>query len=114
MPTIRADDPKPDNISEADFVSGPWQVMAVLGQLLDAGGWLTSRELGERAGLDRNQVRRICRTLEVVGWVRRESHDGSDFWTLGPELPRIGMAYQRQLQKQAEQLRADFDRAAGI
>ncbi|HNH45557.1 MAG TPA: helix-turn-helix domain-containing protein [Myxococcota bacterium] len=107
---IRADDPRPEQLAEGDFHQGTWQVMAVLVQLMACKGWLGSSKLGEVAGLNRDSVRRICRTLESQGWVRRESHDGQDLWTIGPELPRIGVQYHELINRRLTALDADFNR----
>lgn len=107
---FRADDTPPATLAEGDFHQSTWQIMSLLGCLLEHGGWMSSSELGKATGLDRNAIRRMARTLEAGDWLRREQVDGSDLWTIGPELPRIGLQYAALLNRRMTVIRADFDR----
>ena len=96
---------------EEELHGGTLQVMALLLELLTHGGWLGTTELARRAGAHRDTARRILVTLAARHWVRRDGDGDASLWTIGPELPRIGLLYQDLLHQRALAVRADLDRA---
>lgn len=79
-------------------------VCQALEVLLAADGWLTTRQVADAAGVHKNTAPDILEELASRGWVERRDVDGSPRWLIGPELPRIGLAYQRRLAAEAEAL----------
>lgn len=85
--------------------------MALLLVLAEQGGALSTADAGQRADVQRDTARRILRQLADAGWVRPVAGAGEgDRWVLGPELPRLGLDYQRRLVEAARELKADWDR----
>lgn len=99
----------PETLAAADLHEAAWGVMCLLTELLAYGGWLSTTDLADRCGLGRDTVRRMLRTLECRAWVRRELAENRELWTIGPELPRIGVQFQELLVQRSAALRADFD-----
>lgn len=85
-------------------------VMALLLVLARHAGVLSTRELAESAQVHRDTARRILRELAGQGWVRVVGEGDGEAWSLGPELPRLGLDYQRRLVAAAAALNADFAR----
>lgn len=98
----------PPGLDPRDFHETAWAVTALLMELMTFGGWLSSSDLADRCGLQRDTVRRMLRTLEARAWVRREPSDGRDLWLIGPGLPRIGVQYHELLQRRAMAIQADL------
>lgn len=101
---------RPDDVAATDWSDATWTTMLVLDALLNAQGYLTTIQVGERVGTSRETARRILRTLLSAGWVHRAEVEGADLWLLGPELPRIGVQFHELLAARQRALRADFDR----
>lgn len=87
-------------------------VMVILTTLAAAGGVLSTSRLARLANVHRDSTRRILRELETAGWVRRIDDEQGENWTIGPELPRLGLHYQQRLVEAQRQLAADFQRAS--
>lgn len=85
-------------------------VMALLLVLAHHAGALPTRELAERAEVHRDTARRILRELATQGWVRVVGQDDAEVWSIGPELPRLGLDYQRRLVAAARALHDDHNR----
>ncbi len=98
----------PDGIEAADFSDAAWTAMLLLTELVACSSWLSTSDLAERCGIGRDTARRMLRTFERRAWVRREVADSKDLWTIGPELPRIGLQFHALLERRAAALRADF------
>ena len=77
-------------------------VCAVLDVLLACGGWLNTKAVAEAAEVPRPTTRDILAELRTRHWVEHREADGAQLWCIGPELPRIGLAYL-QLQQAAAQ-----------
>ena len=85
-------------------------VCELLVALVCHGGWLSTTEISEKTGIHRDVLRRMLRELAERAWVCASTFDGKELWTIGPELPRIGIQYQALLVARSQQLRNDFDR----
>lgn len=61
-------------------------------------GWLGTREVAARSGLDRNGARRVLRELADHHWtLTRTDTDGTEQWRLGPTVQDLAFAYRRTL-----------------
>lgn len=78
-------------------------VVAIVGHLLEHGGWARSAEIGRVAGVHRDTARRILRELGDAGWVEARPIDGETRYRIGPELPRLGLAFLALLQREQEE-----------
>lgn len=103
---------RPESLADQDFNETAWATMNVLLVLLEHGGVLSTAEVASRAELGRDATRRLLRTLAAAEWVRRVQVEGAESWSLGPELPRIGVQWQELLVSRMRSLRADFDRVS--
>lgn len=98
------------NPAAAEHHQGAADTMALLLVLAAHAGVLPTSEVARRADVGRDSARRILRALATQDWVRRFDGEDGERWSLGPELPRLGLAYQRRLVEAAEALSADFAR----
>lgn len=89
---------------------GAADVMALLLVLARRHGALGTGELAQAAEVHRDTARRILRELAAAGWVRLVGQDEGEVWSLGPELPRLGLDWQRRLVEAARELHADHTR----
>ncbi len=85
-------------------------VMALLLILASRHGSMATRELAEAAEVHRDTTRRMLRELATAGWVRVVGQDEGEVWSLGPELPRLGLDWQRRLVEAARALHDDHNR----
>lgn len=86
-------------------------VVTILTALLEHGGWARASELGRASGVHRDTARRILRQLSLSRWVESQDLDGETRFRIGPELPRIGLAFVTLLQREQEDARARFEAA---
>lgn len=93
------------------FHDGAAATCEVLGALLAHGGKAPTSDVASRAGVHRDQARRILQELEARGWAYKDVSAGTDCWALGPALPRIGLTWLERLSARARELRAEFDAA---
>ncbi len=84
-------------------------LVQIAGVLLEHGGWVTTQGLAERTGIHRDTCRRILAEGARAGWFAHAEDDGGDRWSLGPELPRIGLAWLQKMTERACALKAEFD-----
>lgn len=85
---------------------GTRAVIRVLDTLSAADGWLPTPSIVTRTGLHKELVPQVLDELAAHGWVeRRDNPELGPLWLIGPELPRIGLAYQRRLEREARELR---------
>ena len=80
-------------------------VADVLDVLLAFPGWLGTKDIAARSSTHRDTTRRILAELERRGWVEHRLVDETDAWAIGPELPRIGLAYLERLGAEQARLR---------
>jgi len=86
-------------------------VVKLITHLRIHGGWLTTSLLAAKCQLARETVRRVAEELQAHGWVEGRNIEGTTWWRLGPELPRIGIDYQRRLAAEANDLQQRFTTA---
>lgn len=101
----------PDTMVPGQFHEIAFLAAGVPECLLGHGGWMSTQELATKLDTHRDTMRRICQTLAFKGWLVSQDVDGKQMWTIGPELPRIGLAYLELLTRRAQGLRAEFDAA---
>lgn len=86
---------------------GTRAVVSLIDDLQAANGWQPTSAIVARTGIHKDVAPAMLEELASCGWVeRREDEHLGTLWLIGPELPRIGLAYQRRLHRAAEELRA--------
>lgn len=85
------------------------QVCELLNMLEQADDWVPTRALAERAEVPRSTASQALEELAGRGWVEERRTDAGRLWRLGPELPRIGLAYQSRLVAEAAELKRRFE-----
>jgi predicted transcriptional regulator len=86
-------------------------VVLTLTYLLEHGGWARSSELARVSGVHRDTARRILRQLTNAAWVEAREVEGETRYRVGPELPRIGLAFLELLQREQWEIRKRYDAA---
>lgn len=91
---------------------------ALVCELMDAlllhGGWTAFSALLARDLAHRQTLEAAIAELAARGWVERRERDNEAWLRPGPELPRIGLAYLRQLTAEQEDLERRAIRAAAV
>lgn len=87
---------------------GTATVVFIITTLRTHHGWMSTTAVADLTKTHRDTVRRMLAELDQHGWVEHRVNDGADFWALGPELPRIGLDFQRRLAAQAAELQRLF------
>lgn len=88
-----------------------FSLVSIIGSLRKHGGWMRTGPLATQSDVARDSCLRILYELERHGWVTLREHEGARWWHLGPELPRIGIDYQRRLTAEAVAIREQYDAA---
>lgn len=86
---------------------GTGQVVAILTTLTLREGWATVAELSAELNLHRDTVRAVLEELSVHGWAQHREE--GDLFTIGAELPRLGLHQHNALARRAAALRAELD-----
>ena len=84
-------------------------VVAITELLAAYGGWMDTRDIAERLGLQKDTAHRMLRQLTESGWVQRQSAPGGDRWALGLHLYQLALGHHERLVGRARSLRAEFD-----
>lgn len=102
--------PTTNPAAEAEaFHTATADVIAILGVLLERGGWTSPGQLG--LTVHRDTARRILRELARASWAEMRELEGETRFRIGPELPRIGLAYLSLLQAEQEQIASRYQAA---
>lgn len=86
-------------------------VVTTMTALLEHGGWARSGDLARVSGVHRDTARRILRQLASAGWVEARELEGETRYRIGPELPRLGLAFLGLLQREQDDARTRFQAA---
>lgn len=88
-------------------------VVALLTHLARHRGWLSAPALADMPHVtgNRDAARRVLNELAAHGWVEAADHGEGTLYRLGPELPRVGLAWMQQLQAEITSLQAAAHRA---
>jgi DNA-binding IclR family transcriptional regulator len=84
-------------------------VIAIVVAMFGHGGWMTTSETADRAGVHRDTCRKILAELRVGDWALHSDTDGQDRWRLGTALPHLGLAYQARIVARMREARRELD-----
>lgn len=82
----------------------PTAAVVELLTLLGDSDLLSLIQIEAALGVHAQTTTKMLEELTAVGWVETRVQSGRTLYTLGPELPRLALAYQRRLAAEAERL----------
>jgi len=86
-------------------------VILIVSYLLEHGGWARSSELARASGVHRDTARRILGQLAQSAWAERREVEGETRYRVGPELPRIGLAFLELLTREQAEILGRYNQA---